>query len=400
MRIRSRTKKDSPTAARSRSNDKPSPLLPDDDQCFLMSFIMGTYFGPDLKDEDTPKSVLQRKSEGLPPYTSHQLAGSHIKTLEVERIYYHVLRKADQSFVVKASILDQFLKGDLSIPSDHPASAYPRFPELFPREFHSHSKLGRRYRIIKNISFINNPEVSYIKPEDMERFKKITGLEDLLLDKDAARLHDHSSPALQVAESNEELSPSGSPPDSKRRKVKDIQDPQEPNTGALVNYNAPNGTERKPDATAKPGPAVIFLQSQPTEKDLANIIAATKNGFALTGSAAMGHVGPIVGQMDIGECKDSYLFRVSLPGVKRDEKEFSCEVDNDGKVLIRGVTTTGEKRVYRYSQVFEMQSQNLCPPGQFSIAFQLPGPVDPQQFSGSFGTDGILEGIVMKRSTS
>lgn len=77
--------------------------------------------------------------------------------------------------------------------------------------------------------------------------------------------------------------------------------------------------------------------------------------------------------------------------------EFSCEVENEGRVLIRGVTMTGEKTVYRYSQMFEMRTQNLCPSGHFSISFQLPGPVDPQEFSGNFGTDGILEGVVMKR---
>lgn len=76
--------------------------------------------------------------------------------------------------------------------------------------------------------------------------------------------------------------------------------------------------------------------------------------------------------------------------------EFSCEVGTNGKVLISGVTTTGENIVSQYSQVFEMQTHNLCPSGQFSISFQLPGPVDPHQFSGNFGTDGILEGIVMK----
>ena len=76
--------------------------------------------------------------------------------------------------------------------------------------------------------------------------------------------------------------------------------------------------------------------------------------------------------------------------------EFSCEVGTDGKVLISGVTTTGENTVSRYSQVFEMQTRNLCPPGQFSVSFQLPGPVDPHQFSGNFGIDGILEGVVMK----
>lgn len=71
-------------------------------------------------------------------------------------------------------------------------------------------------------------------------------------------------------------------------------------------------------------------------------------------------------------------------------------MENDGKVLISGVTTTGERTIYKYSQVFEMQSQNLCPSGNFSISFNLPGPVDPHQFSGNFGADGILEGIVMK----
>ncbi|GLT78976.1 hypothetical protein SLA2020_504910 [Shorea laevis] len=418
MRIRSQTK-NSLTAARVGSSNKVTPLMPNDDQHFLLSFIMGTYFGPDLKREKPQKSALQRKSDCLPPYTSDQLAGSHIKTVEVERVYYYVLRKAHQSFVVKGPIIDKFLKGNLSIPPGRTAAVYPQFPDLFPLEMHPHSKLGNRYKIIKNISFINNPEVSYIKPEDITRFKRLTGLEDLLLDRDAARLHvsrnggDPYNVALQDAETNGELPPIRSPCGSKRRrKVNDMLQSKDqctqdlepsncmPFSSAPVTSEAPTKAKHELDASEKDSPVMIFLQSHPTREDLANMVAATKTGFALTGSAAMGHVGPIIGQMDIGECEDSYLFRVSLPGVKRDESEFSCEVDNDGKVLIRGVTTTGEKRVYRYSQVFEMQSQNLSPPGHFSISFQLPGPVDPQQFSGNFGTDGILEGIVMKRPTN
>lgn len=175
--------------------------------------------------------------------------------------------------------------------------------------------------------------------------------------------------------------------------------------------------------------AQIFLSSHPTTEELKNMAAAAKGGFALTGTAAIGEIGPAIGHMDIGECEDSYLFRVSLAGVKRDERklfiralnssicpctvhlqvprmkwhdfltagEFSCEVEYDGKVVIRGVTTTGETTVNVGNQVFEMQTQNLCPSGHFSISFQLPGPVDPLQFSGDFGTDGILEGMVMKR---
>lgn len=57
---------------------------------------------------------------------------------------------------------------------------------------------------------------------------------------------------------------------------------------------------------------------------------------------------------------------------------------------------TGERIVEKYSQAFEMRSQNLCPPGPFSISFKLPGPVDPHQFHGTFATDGILEGIALK----
>ncbi|KAK0599283.1 hypothetical protein LWI29_003907 [Acer saccharum] len=143
-------------------------------------------------------------------------------------------------------------------------------------------------------------------------------------------------------------------------------------------------------------PAIIFLPSQPSKQEWADITAAVKSGFALTGSAAMGHVGPIIGLMDVGECEDSYLFRVALPGVKRDDSEFSCWVDPTGKVSIRGITTTGEKSVHRFSQVFEMKTQNLCPPGPFSMTFQLPGRVVVEEFSGNFGMDGILEGIVKK----
>lgn len=77
-------------------------------------------------------------------------------------------------------------------------------------------------------------------------------------------------------------------------------------------------------------------------------------------------------------------------------EDFSCEVESDGRVLIKGVTSMGEKTVEKYSQVFEMQSQNLCPPGPFSLSFKLPGPVDPQQFLGTFATDAIFEGIAWK----
>ena len=40
------------------------------------------------------------------------------------------------------------------------------------------------------------------------------------------------------------------------------------------------------------------------------------------GTEEEGGIGPTMGLVDIGECEDAYLFRLSLPGVKRDESKF------------------------------------------------------------------------------
>ncbi|KAH0680743.1 hypothetical protein KY284_021828 [Solanum tuberosum] len=41
--------------------------------------------------------------------------------------------------------------------------------------------------------------------------------------------------------------------------------------------------------------------------------------------------------------------------------EFNCEIEKDGKVLIRGVTSTGGRTVSSYSRVFDMKIQQQCP---------------------------------------
>ncbi|KAL8117049.1 increased DNA methylation 2 isoform X2 [Apium graveolens] len=408
--------------------------VPTDDQYFLLYFIMGTYFAPHLKQETPQKSVLQRRFEGLVLYTSDQLAGSHIKVVEVERIYYYVLRKADASVVMKLAWLHQFLDGTLPYPRET-ATDYPQFKDLFPPDLHPQSWLKDKYKIIGNVVFIDKPETSCLKAEDITRFKRLTRLEDFHLDRDSARSHAFVDGKIQCnmmleVDCNGELPQtrlSGAPrktknpnelampKDTMQRDVKfgDIVDRRRsppvsraadmPTVSSSEHNGKPSlfgevdpfAVEGDSSSEENFGPGMIFFPSHPTREELSNMTAATK-GTAITGSAAKGQIGPALGLIDIGECEDSYLFRVSLPGVRRDEREFSCEVEDDGKVLIRGVTVTGEKTVCRYSQTFEMQSQNLCPPGHFSIFFKLPGPVDPQQFSGNFGTDGILEGIVMK----
>ena len=93
-------------------------------------------------------------------------------------------------------------------------------------------------------------------------------------------------------------------------------------TDAEMTYKAPVLTKDETYSAKKDGAAMIIFPTPWTKGELVNIAAATKNGAALTGSAAMGQVGPIVGLMDISECEDSYPFRVSLPGVKRYESKF------------------------------------------------------------------------------
>ncbi|KAJ8538217.1 hypothetical protein K7X08_014757 [Anisodus acutangulus] len=104
----------------------------------------------------------------------------------------------------------------------------------------------------------------------------------------------------------------------------------------------------------------------------------------LTGTACKGTTGPPVGVVDIGVSSSAYYFRIALPGVKKDPGEFNCEIEKFGKVLIRGVTSTGGRTVSRYSRVFNMKIQQQCPSGAFTVSFSLPGPVDPTLFSPNF----------------
>ncbi|XP_074311546.1 increased DNA methylation 2-like [Silene latifolia] len=378
-------------------------MIPCDDCYFLLYFIMGTYFGPDLKGERIKRSALQRIEEGLPSYTLEQLAGSSIKTSEIEQIYYYLLRKADKSVVVKVPLLHQFIQGDF--PSKEGEGDRPQFPSLFPP--HLHPKMEYFNESIANVTYIRKPAFFYIKQEDIEKFKRLSRLENLLVETSVEKgVPNGKSPTKKIADKDSDDVPivtyfRGS---QRKRRLTEILQKKKPvdcNGAAKSNELALKPSEEK---RLKPeirhGPGIVILNSEPTRQELDSIVDIAKNAYALTGSAAKGIVGSAIGLMDIGESQDSYLFRVALPGVKRENRAFQCEVESDGRVLIKGETVTGETTVNRFSQDFVMQSRNLCPPGPFSISFHLPGPVDPQQFSGTFGTSAILEGIVMKSKPS
>ncbi|XP_065866432.1 increased DNA methylation 2-like [Euphorbia lathyris] len=152
-----------------------------DDQHFLLYFIAGFYFGPHMKYERPPhKSVFQREAQGLPNYSAFQLASSFMKTAEVENVYAYALRKADKSVSVKLSLLHQFLAGTM------PPSQYRQFPDLFPPKMHPHWEVARNCKIIDNIVFMDNPNTACVNLEALERFKRLTGLDNLVLDRAAA----------------------------------------------------------------------------------------------------------------------------------------------------------------------------------------------------------------------
>ncbi|CAL5426143.1 unnamed protein product [Camellia sinensis] len=107
-----------------------------------------------------------------------------------------------------------------------------------------------------------------------------------------------------------------------------------------------------------------------------------KPTVVLTGTAEEGRAGPPIGMMDIGVSEKAYLCRIALPGLRNNETR-------DGRVNIHGVVTGGALK--ESSTAYEMKVQQLCPPGQFTISFNLPGPVDPRLASLNFRSDGILE---------
>lgn len=376
------------------------------DQRFLLVFIAGTYFGPDFIHDLPRKSALERIAFQLPPYTQDQLGGSVVRLAEIESVYYYVLRRSHPSARVKLQSLYKFLQGHLAPPVKEALEDERQFTTFFPPSFHRQTRYKGAYKVIENLVFINDPDISYIKAEDIERFKQLTGLNELKLDRDEARFYRHG----QRVDRDEE----------RQARFLAIQEAQvqAQNGGALppfVSNNTPEPRKRRrkkdqvetPAMTRKEeksqsmhpnriGPAMILLPSAPTVEQWSNILRLAKPSIAYTGTAAARQVGPLIGLVDIGVCDDAYLFRIALPGVKKDQREFSCEVECDGKVIIRGTTTTGEQKVFKSSRVFHMQTQHLCPSGPFTVSFQLPGRVEPREFSGNFGSDGILEGIVMK----
>lgn len=66
-------------------------------------------------------------------------------------------------------------------------------------------------------------------------------------------------------------------------------------------------------------------------------------------------------------------------------------------MILRGVTVTGWKMLVRQSRQLDLQRDQLCPPGEFSVVFQLPGPVESKEMTSNLGSDGVFVGVVKKK---
>lgn len=237
-----------------------------DDKMFLLHFIIGTYFGPDLRKHHPKKqSAFQIQASNLP--ATDELSGSLIKRVELERVYHHVLKNADPSLVVKPTPLRKYFngkrsdsKGDMNI---------PLFSDIFPPELHPESRLGNRHKLLKSIVFINDPDTSCMRGDCVSRFKRLTGLKSFALSLNTDVTETVSSVSLKVEDE-------------------------------------------------------IDVSLEPSKEDNA-IMCADNNeennvaGICVSGAISGAEAGPAMGLVDIGECADAYLFRIALPGVKRDE---------------------------------------------------------------------------------
>lgn len=250
----------------------------EDDKLFVLHFIIGTYFGPDLRQHHCPKqSAFQ--IQALKNLAADELSGSIMKRAELERVYYHILRNADPSLIIKWRKLREYFNGKRSDSNGD----YPLFVDLFPRKLHPEIRVENKFKFIQSIVFINDPDTSCMREECVARFRRLTGFESFAV-----------SLSVDVTETN----------------------------GVV----AANEVEDKVDKSLEPLKEDEHVLEVPITCDGNDKVGTCSSGEESDAAAkpeviSEAQGGLMVGLMDIGECDDAYLFRVSLPGVKRDESE-------------------------------------------------------------------------------
>ncbi|KAF4352750.1 hypothetical protein F8388_003403 [Cannabis sativa] len=367
----------------------------DDDQHFLLHFIMGMYLGPDVTFDNPRRSAFQRVSEDSPPYTSSDLGSSYVSIVLLENLYYYVLRKAHPSLRLKPNMFHKYLKG---------IAERWRFTSLFPLDLHEQIWFPASFRIVKGVVLINDPVMSSMEQNDLNKFKVLSCISDFRIEMDELlhyeheNQHQHRSNGEKNCVNGNETMMGGSSSEGDYLSLRDQHKLKrrrecDPLPMPAVSYSSPMAKHHIQEGDFQrtcifDGQAVMSIHPLP---ELENCTSEPGASIAISGTARKGKVGPPVGVVDVGVSKDAYYFRVALPGVRKDYCKFSCEIESDGKVHVEGLVSGG-KSIKKPLRIFEMNFQQLCPPGPFTLSFSLPGPVDPRLFAPNFRSDGIFEG--------
>ncbi|PON33081.1 Increased DNA methylation [Parasponia andersonii] len=379
-----------------------------DNQYFLLNFIMGMYLGPDVTLDNPRRSAFQRVAEDSVPYTSSDLGSSYISTALLENLYYHLLRKAHPSLRLKPNMLRKYLKG---------TEDGWQFTSFFPLDLHEQIWYPASFRIVKGIVLIDDPDMSCREEKDLAKLKSLSRIDTFKIELNELLLYEHEYQDHNNSEKNcmngkemivegrtnrDDYSSTRSQHQLKRRRDCGLLPISAfPRAVTIENHCSRGGDFQR--TCILEGPAIMSIRSLPdvekcnSEPDVAKCKSELDASIVISGTARRGNSGPPVGVVDVGVSKVAYYFRVALPGVKKDYCKFSCEIESDGKVHVRGLTSGG-KSIKKPSRIFEMKFQQLCQPGPFKLCFSLPGPVDPRLFAPNFRSDGIFEGVIIKRT--
>ena len=146
------------------------------DQRFLLVFILSNFFGPDLRSEEPKLSAAQRLALGLPHYSESDIHKSILKLSEIEAVYYYVVRGSQPAVRVKLQSLYKFLQGHLASPLKEILEDERQFVHFFPPFCHKQMRYKGTYKVIEGIVFIQDPDISHIRPHDLQRFLSLTEL--------------------------------------------------------------------------------------------------------------------------------------------------------------------------------------------------------------------------------
>ncbi|KAL5705964.1 hypothetical protein ACHQM5_024185 [Ranunculus cassubicifolius] len=356
------------------------------DQRFLLNFISGNYLGADVIFDLTERTILQRRAACLPDYEAAAVGRSVVTLKELECLYFYILKDVPSCASLKEHHLQQYFNNKLYNPNG--LEDTNQFHFFFPPEHHKQEKRGRNSKMFKGIMIITDPDVSYIQPDDLQRFMSLTGRTEVKISTEdfeeysKQRKEEREEKKRKRRQESEKKGPSG----KKARLTDPIEAVPLSQVPLSLRYPGfPDGTETVPST-------MTLISTSEVESDNAELSVVYSGTFRDTKD------GPPAGIVDVGASNTAYLFRVSLPGVTT-SNNISCEVERCGRVTVEGFSHTGETDIFRGPHLFRMKTQNLPREGKFKVSFNLPGRVENRSFLCNI-SDGILEAIVGKEAAN